>query len=217
MEFVDLFHTIPPSHHPLVTLATRSSSTFFTPSITPLTLSSRRQHGVSRSFSHHPSLLSSSCHPGSIEFLDSFHAIHHFHPLVMLAARSFTIFLHAISHSHHPLVTFAVQSSSTFFSPSITLFIISSRWQHGVSRLLTNHPPPSSSSRHPGSTESLDVYLLRPCILDRSLIQSMRQSGLFFRLTGVHTGLVLSYSAAQSHPTLTKFCFSLFITVPVSC
>ena len=38
-----------------------------------------------------------------------------------------------------------------------------------------------------------------------------------FCLTGVQTGLVFSYSAAQSCPTLTKLWFSLFLSVPVSC
>ena len=95
----------------------------FTPSITLVILSSRWKHGI-------PGLL---------------HTIHHsHHPLVTLAALSFPAF------SHHPSLLSSSRHHNSmefpdFFTPSITLIILSSPWQHRVPRLLhtihhSHHP-----------------------------------------------------------------------------
>ena len=68
------------------------------------------------------------------------------------------------------------------------------------------------------ATKQLYGYTPSSAVYFRSITDTVDASiRTLFWLTGVQTGLVFSYSAAQSCPTLTKLWFSLFLSVPVSC
>ena len=90
-----------------------------------------------------------------------------------------------------------------------------------LQRLICHKTQPTNQPTNPKSQRTLNfsyfitdsmlcIYPLSPVVYLRSITDSIDASiRTLFWLTGVQTGLVFSYSAAQSCPTLTKLWFSL--------
>ena len=119
--------------------------------------------------------------------------------------------LHWLAHGSALLFTLFVGKSHPL--PSITVDLLSWFCWSGLASAYT-----TCCSRNWRSWyQRCQIYTF-PTVYLRSITDTVDASiRTLLWLTGVQTGLVFSYSAAQSCPTLTKLWFSLFLSVPVSC